>query len=114
MTFTGNITNINNALNGLSYLPTLNYNGTDSLNITSNDQGNFGLGVALITLNNLAITVTAVNDAPVNSVPAAQTTNDDVARVFSPGNSDRISVSDVDDSDQPSPALGDEVMQQTL
>ena len=42
------------------------------------------------------ITVTAVNDAPVNSVPAAQFTPPDIAKVFSTGNGNLISIADVD------------------
>ena len=65
MTFTGSLTNVNAALNGLSYAPALNFNGSATLTITSNDQGNFGLGGALQDTDTVAITVTAVNDAPV-------------------------------------------------
>ena len=39
--------------------------------------------------------VGAVNQTPINTVPAAQTVNEDVALVFSTGNSNAISVNDV-------------------
>ena len=42
------------------------------------------------------ITLTAVNDAPVNSVPGNQTTAKNINRVFSSGNGNLISISDVD------------------
>ena len=42
------------------------------------------------------ITITAVNDAPVNTVPGPQSTNEDTAKVFSSGNGNQISVADVD------------------
>jgi hypothetical protein len=42
------------------------------------------------------LTVTAVNDPPVNTVPASQFTPRDVPLFFSPGNGNRISVSDPD------------------
>src|SRR6185436_11451872 len=42
------------------------------------------------------ITVNAVNDAPVNTVPGAQSTNEDTNLVFSSGNGNLISISDVD------------------
>ena len=42
------------------------------------------------------LTITAVNDAPVNTVPGAQTTAQDTDLVFSSGNGNAISVSDVD------------------
>ena len=42
------------------------------------------------------ITVTPVNDSPVNTVPAAQTTDEDTPKVFSTANSNGISVTDSD------------------
>ncbi|MDB5303423.1 MAG: uncharacterized protein JWM97_972, partial [Phycisphaerales bacterium] len=43
-----------------------------------------------------AITVTAVNNAPVNHVPGLQTVNEDTPIVFSTTNSNAISITDVD------------------
>ncbi len=43
-----------------------------------------------------SVTVTAVDDAPVNSVPIGQTVNEDTDLVFNSANSNLISVSDVD------------------
>jgi T1SS-143 domain-containing protein len=37
MTFTGSVTDINNALNGLTYTPTSNYVGSDTITIVGND-----------------------------------------------------------------------------
>ena len=68
MTFTGSIANINTALDGLSYLPGANYNGSDTLSITTNDQGNTGSGGAKSDTDTVAITVNAVNDAPVATI----------------------------------------------
>src|SRR2546425_1283148 len=96
MTFTGTVANINTALNGLSFAPTANFNGAASLQLVTNDQGNSGAGGALSDTDNVAITVNAINDAPVNSVPAAQSTNEDTALVFSSGNSNQIAIGDVD------------------
>ncbi|WP_186289687.1 cadherin-like domain-containing protein [Methylomonas koyamae] len=42
------------------------------------------------------ITITAVNDAPVNTVPSAQTTNEDTNKVFSSANGNAITIADVD------------------
>ena len=44
----------------------------------------------------MAITVTAVDDAPVNTVPAAQTVAEDTSLVFSAGTGNLIAISDVD------------------
>src|SRR5947208_1654559 len=96
MAFTGTVTNINTALAGMAYRGSTNYNGSDTLTITTNDQGNTGSGGALSDTDNVSITVSAVNDAPVNTVPAAQTTNEDTNLVFSSGNGNLISISDVD------------------
>jgi hypothetical protein len=40
--------------------------------------------------------VTAVNDQPVNTVPGAQSVDEDASLVFSPANANRIAVADVD------------------
>jgi len=94
MTFTGTAAAINAALNGLSFAPTANFNGAAALSVNTSDQGNTGAGGALSDLDVVAITVNAVNDAPVNTVPAAQTINEDTTLVFSGGNA--ISIADVD------------------
>jgi hypothetical protein len=96
MTFTGTVTNVNTALNGLSFAPTANFNGAASLQILTNDQGNTGSGGPLNDTDTVSITVNAVNDVPVNTVPAPQSTNEDTALVFSSGNGNAISIADVD------------------
>jgi hypothetical protein len=69
--FTGTIASINTALNGLKYKGIANYNSTrftatpETLTIVSNDQGNTGSGGAKSDIDTVAITVNAVNDAPV-------------------------------------------------
>jgi len=98
MTFSGTITNLNAALSGMSFLPTLNVNGTGagSIQIITNDLGNTGSGGAQSDTDTVSINITAVNDAPVNSVPGTQSISEDTSRVFSSGNSNLISISDVD------------------
>jgi hypothetical protein len=44
MTFRGTLTNINTALNGMTFTPTAGFSGAASLTITSNDLGNTGTG----------------------------------------------------------------------
>ncbi len=46
MTFTGTIANINTALNGMTFTPTLGFSGAATLTITSDDLGNTGSGGA--------------------------------------------------------------------
>ena len=61
---------INAALAGLAYTGNLNFNGADTLTVATSD------GTATDT-DTVAITVNAVNDAPVNTVPGAQSVNED-------------------------------------
>jgi hypothetical protein len=96
MTFTGTIANINAALNGMSYTPTAGFSGAAALQITTNDLGSSGSGGPLTDSDTVNITVGAVNDAPVNSVPPAQTVDEDATLVFSTAGGNRISISDSD------------------
>ena len=64
VTLTGTIDQINAALNGLTYTGNTNFNGTETLTITTDDQGNTGTGGAKNDSDDLTITVNAVNDAP--------------------------------------------------
>ena len=75
---------------GVSYTPALDYFGPDSFTYTISD-GNGGTDTATVN-----VTVTAVNDAPVIHAPLLQTTPEDTNLVFSTGNGNAISVSDVD------------------
>ena len=74
----------------ITYDPDLNFNGPDSFTYTADD-GNGGTDTA-----NVAVTVNAVNDAPANTVPGAQTTAEDTTKVFSAGNGNQIQVADAD------------------
>jgi gliding motility-associated-like protein len=65
VTLTGTVTQINTALDGLEYTGNLNYSGAEQLTITTNDQGNTGTGSPLADTDQLAITVTPPNEAPV-------------------------------------------------
>jgi len=68
----------------ITYTPIANYNGSDSFTYTVTSGG--VTETATITVN-----VAAVNDAPLNTLPAAQTTNEDTATVIT-----GVSVADVD------------------
>jgi len=96
MVFTGTAADLNAALDGLTFSPNANYNGPAVISLTTNDQGNSGSGGALSDTDTIPITITAVNDAPVNTVPAAQTTAEDTALIFNSANSNLVSISDVD------------------
>ena len=96
MTFTGTTVSVNTALNGMSFTPATNFNGTATLTITTNDQGNSGSGGTLSDTDTVNITVNAVNDPPVNGVPGTQTTNDEDPVTFSAANANAITLTDVD------------------
>jgi hypothetical protein len=96
MTFTGTVSAINTALAGMSFTAPANYSGAASVQIITNDQGNSGTGGAQSDTDTVNITVNAVNDAPTNSVPGAQSVNEDANLVFSSGNGNLISIGDID------------------
>ena len=96
MTFTGTPSAVNTALSTLTYQPTPLANGTDTLVITTSDQGSLGSGGPKADTDSVAITVVAVNNAPVNTVPGPQTTGEDTGKVFSSGAGNAISIADVD------------------
>ena len=84
--------------NGASrtYTPAANYNGPDSFTFKATDSGGADSQAATIS-----ITVTAVNDAPVNTVPAPQVTDQNTPLVFSTANTNAVSVADVDAGSDP-------------
>ena len=74
-----------NADGSFIYTPAQDFNGTDSFTFLAND------GLADSNIATISLTVTAVNDAPVNTVPGAQTVNEDTALAIA-----GLSVADVD------------------
>src|SRR5262249_48841318 len=97
------VANINSGL--LKFTPAADGSGSPYTTFTFQVQDNGGTaggGADLDpTPNTMTINVTAVNDAPVNTVPGAQTTNEDTAKVFSSGGGNQISVADVDAGSNP-------------
>jgi ELWxxDGT repeat protein len=77
MVFRGPLALVNAALNNLVYLGNQDFNGTDFITISVNDSLSPGTGgIPLSDTKTLAITVNPVNDAPVLTVPATQTANE--------------------------------------
>ena len=95
LVLTGTAAEITAALDGLTFTPVTGSSTPVTLTVTTNDQGNTG-GPAEQDQGTVAITITAVNDPPVNTVPGAQTTPGNTPLVFSTGNSNAISFADVD------------------
>ena len=85
LTLSGTQAQINAALASISYQGNANFNGADTLTVLSTDAN------GATDSDAVAITVTSVNDGPVNTVPGAQTVNEDTS--LSIGG---ISVNDVD------------------
>ena len=81
---TGTAAQINAALTGLAYTGNPNFNGADTLTVATSD------GTATDT-DLIAITVNPVNEAPVNTVPGAQSVAEDTALPIA-----GVSVADVD------------------
>lgn len=77
----------------LTYTPAANANGVATITITLTDNG---APPATSAPQSFTITVNAVNDAPKNTVPAAQTTNEDTPLTFSVGAGNPIQIDDVD------------------
>ena len=80
--------------NGLSFRAWDQTTGTAGL--TTDTTSNGGSTAFSSATASSSITVTAVSDAPVNTVPGAQSTNEDTARVFSSANGNQISIADLD------------------
>lgn len=73
----------------ITYTPAANFNGATSFTYTVTSGG--VTETATVTVN-----VTPVNDAPVNTVPGAQTTAEDTSIIFSPSGGNAITVTDID------------------
>ncbi|WP_321529767.1 tandem-95 repeat protein [uncultured Desulfuromonas sp.] len=65
VTISGTKQELNTALGTLTYTPTADYHGGDTLTVTVDDQGLVGAGGAQSDTETIAITVTPVNDRPV-------------------------------------------------
>ncbi|SDM00491.1 DUF4347 domain-containing protein, partial [Pseudomonas indica] len=92
------LSELNTFLSGglIAFRTDANATGNVVLTIQVNDLGNTGSGGAKTDTATVTLVVTAVNDAPVNSLPPAQSVDQDDVLIFSSGNGNPISISDVD------------------
>ncbi|MEZ6116497.1 MAG: tandem-95 repeat protein, partial [Pirellulaceae bacterium] len=67
MTFTGTVSDINLALDGLVFQPNANFFGAAGIQISVDDLGNSGAGGPMSVTETVAINVSQVNDIPVAS-----------------------------------------------
>jgi VCBS repeat-containing protein len=91
VSITGSTDNVNTALGNFTYTGNANFSGTDTLTIVANDNGNIGNGGALTATQTIGITVNAVNDAPLLTVPTSLTVAEDTNLTLS-----GITITDVD------------------
>jgi ELWxxDGT repeat protein len=73
LTFVGTVKRINDALKHLSYKGKPNFNGFDTITVTANDMGQYkSSGLECKHTMGINVTVLAVNDAPVITVPVTE------------------------------------------
>ncbi|MBF0152548.1 MAG: hypothetical protein HQL64_02275 [Magnetococcales bacterium] len=94
--FNGTLSDINNAISTLTYRGTLNYSGADTLNLSVTERYNHGGSFSLVDLKSMAITVNAVNDAPLLTVPTAKSVNENTSLSIT-----GLSVTDADIGNNP-------------
>ena len=92
--FTGSPADVNAALDGLRYAPTTGFTGTDTLNVDVDDLGHTGAGGAKTASADVTLNVVDLNTAPVNTVPGAQTVDEDTTLTLA--GATKLAVSDVD------------------
>ena len=81
----------------LTYTPAADASGVATLTLTLSDNGsNTPPNVNTSAPQTFTITVSPINDPPVNTVPGAQATGDVTPLVFSTANTNAISLADVD------------------
>ncbi|HDS1679051.1 TPA: DUF4347 domain-containing protein [Pseudomonas putida] len=98
LTLSGSLADINFfiAANGLTFKTAQDATSSVTLTVTLNDKGFSGSGGEKTDTKTVMLNVSAVNDAPVNSVPAAQTAQQDIALGFNTANGNAIVITDVD------------------
>jgi hypothetical protein len=94
---TGSIADINVGLNNLIYQPVLDFNGSDTLTMLTNDLGNTGDGGPKTDTDTVEITVQPVNDAPINDMPTSpQFVVEGESLLFNSSNGNAFTITDVD------------------
>ena len=98
LTLSGSLADINAfiAANSLTFKTAQDSTTNVVLTVTLNDKGFSGSGGEQTDTKTVTLIVTAVNDAPVNNVPGAQTASQNIALGFNTANGNAISITDVD------------------
>ncbi|MBN1413504.1 MAG: T9SS type A sorting domain-containing protein, partial [Bacteroidales bacterium] len=92
--YSGTLANINTALNNAWFKGSQDFNGTASISVITDD------GNDETDSESIPITINAVNDPPVITVPGAQSIAEDINLVFSTAGSNQVLISDVENDDQ--------------
>jgi hypothetical protein len=87
-TVTGTVTNLNAALNGLTYQPTAGYTGSDSLAISLADSSD-----SLSDSDSVGLSITAASP-PTITAPTSGSLNENASLAFSTANGNAISIAD--------------------
>ncbi|QXI32708.1 DUF4347 domain-containing protein [Pseudomonas promysalinigenes] len=97
LTLSGSLADINLfiAANSVTFKTTQDATNSVILTVTLDDSGNTG-GPAQTDSKTVTLNVNAVNDAPVNNLPVAQTAQQGIGLGFNTANGNAISISDVD------------------
>jgi len=98
LTLSGSLSDINFfvSANGVTFKTAQDATASVTLTVKINDKGFSGSGGEQIDTKTVTLNVTAVNDAPVNNLPAAQTASQNLDHAFNTANGNAISISDVD------------------
>jgi hypothetical protein len=91
ITVIGTLTELNAAVNGLTYTPKTGFVGTDSLKISLLDTGDSLTGSAAVD-----ITINSLVQPPTVTAPATATVNENSSLVFSTAKDDAIDTADAD------------------
>jgi len=82
---------INTGAKTVTYTPAANAAGTETFTYTLRDPATLVTDTATVT-----VTINPVNDAPVNTVPGAQSMSEEGTRTFSLATGNRIAIADID------------------
>ena len=101
LTLSGTLAQINAVLAGTAGTVTYTVGSdspapTDTLDLSITDNGATGAGGAQWGFDSVTMSLVAVNDAPIITIPGLVTTPEDTPLVFSTGGGDLISITDVD------------------
>ncbi|WP_418316906.1 putative Ig domain-containing protein [Piscinibacter sakaiensis] len=92
----GRLADLNAALDGLLLQPAADYFGAATLTVIVDDLGHSTVGGPLSASGSVALTISSVNDAPVNVAPATASVIEGSTLVFSTANGNVVRITDVD------------------